>query len=95
MASTSVDVGWFTLFAFLCVLAYAAAISHKWRRNSVLYSPEDEMGAHLIATGMAMGFVVFSAEFGVMEFVVFGLGLLMAMFIYYVFAYSDENGKVE
>ncbi len=94
MASTYVDVGWFTLLAFLCVVAYAVAISYRWRRNNMLYNPEDEMGAHLLATGVTMGFTIYAAVFGLMEFATFGLGLLMVMSIYYMIAYSsDEKGK--
>jgi len=90
MVSTSGDAGWFMLIAFLCVLAYVYAISYKYRRNSTLYNPADEIGAHLIAAGMTFMFTALSAEYGKMEFAAFGFGLLAVMSICYLFAYSKE-----
>ena len=93
MASTSGDAGWFMLIAFLCVLAYVYAISYKYRRNSILYNPADEIGAHLIVAGMTFMFTALSAEYK-MEFASFGFGLLAVMSICYLFAYSKEGEAV-
>jgi glucan phosphoethanolaminetransferase (alkaline phosphatase superfamily) len=85
------DASWLILVAFLCVLAYARLF--KYRRDDILHNPADELGAHLIALGVTMVFTVLSAEYGWMELAAFGFGLLVVVFIYYVFAYSGEGER--
>jgi hypothetical protein len=91
MHMASGEAWWLILAAFLCVLAYAKAIWYKYRRDDIFYNPADEMGAHLIALGVTAVFTVASAEYGWMEFAAFGFGLLVAMYILYVFVYSGEG----
>jgi hypothetical protein len=57
-----------------------------------LYDPVDEASAHLLAVALSIDFTIVSGEFGKPAFVALGVGMLTVMFVYYVFAYSSEDG---
>jgi hypothetical protein len=90
MASSG-DASWLILFAFLSVLACARAITYRYFEN--LRDLVDEAGAHIIASSMTVAYIMLSVKYGQMEHVLFSIGLLVAMFIYHMFAHS-ERGRV-
>ncbi len=83
------DVSWLILFAVLCVIAFARAISYRY-----LDSPRDlvdEAGAHMIALSMTAAYIMLSVKYGQMDHVLFGFGLLVAMFIYHMFVSEEDK----
>jgi hypothetical protein len=84
------DASWLVLFAFLNVVAFARAVSYRYFGESPR-DLVDEAGAHVIALGLMMAYTMLSVKYGQMEHVLFSFGLLVAMLIYHMFAYSKED----